>query len=196
MPVLHEDLVEHQLFGGAILLDFPSRFSDISSFRPIPDNQEVFADAVHDQSIIVEAVEYSSEIPNEMAGEYYLNDLAKQNDAVASSIGASARQDPSTIHGVLSSSYISLVTGMQLAAKGRQGHHTANEVMVQLLVVRLAEHSTDLLISLNTPVFINAESAAAEHAGAGSHTAHLAAPDLFQAIVSTLRIADYGLFRG
>ncbi len=67
---------------------------------------------------------------------------------------------------------------------------------VHLLLVRLVDHSTDLLISLNTPVFINPDSAAAEHAGAGSHSAHLAAPELFRAIVSTLRIVDYSMFGG
>jgi hypothetical protein len=34
-------LVRHQLFGGAIALDFPARFDDISEHRPVPDSQEV-----------------------------------------------------------------------------------------------------------------------------------------------------------
>jgi Ran-interacting Mog1 protein len=41
MQTAEEQVVQHQLFGGAILLDFPARFTDISDFRPVPDNQEV-----------------------------------------------------------------------------------------------------------------------------------------------------------
>ena len=29
-----------QLFGGAIDVQLPSRFQDVSEFRPVPDNQE------------------------------------------------------------------------------------------------------------------------------------------------------------
>lgn len=51
-----ENLILRELFGGAILLAIPERFLDISDFRPVPDNQEVFADAIHDQSLIVEVL--------------------------------------------------------------------------------------------------------------------------------------------
>jgi hypothetical protein len=39
-------------------------------------------------------------------------------------------------------------------------------VQVLLAVVRLPQHGSDLLITLNTPIFISGISAAAEHAGA------------------------------
>lgn len=44
-----------QLFGGAAEIALPSRFTDVSNVRPVPDNQEVerhtgfvFSDALRD----------------------------------------------------------------------------------------------------------------------------------------------------
>jgi hypothetical protein len=67
-------------------------------------------------------------------------------------------------------------------------------VQVLLLVVRLPDQGSDLLISMNTPSFINPASSAAEHAGSGAKPAYLAAPGLFKQIIATLRIVDYSLF--
>ena len=62
--------------------------------------------------------------------------------------------------------------------------------------MRLPEHGSDLLIVLNSPVFISVDSAAAQHAGPGFKDAHLTAPALFQRIIATLQINDWGLFGG
>ena len=67
-------------------------------------------------------------------------------------------------------------------------------VQVLLAVVRLPAHGSDLLVTLNTPSFISAASAAAEEAGAGPKSAHTAAPALFADILRTLKILDWGLF--
>ncbi|CAG8475340.1 32077_t:CDS:2 [Racocetra persica] len=55
------------LFGGAIVADIPSRFSDVSEIREVADNQEVFADINSDQSIIIEILQYVNEPSNEDA---------------------------------------------------------------------------------------------------------------------------------
>lgn len=49
-----EELEARQLFGGMVSIQCPSRFVDVSDFRPVPDHQEVLADASADQSVIVE----------------------------------------------------------------------------------------------------------------------------------------------
>ena len=38
-----------ELFGGAITVDLPTRLVDVSDFRPVPDNQEVWTDADRDE---------------------------------------------------------------------------------------------------------------------------------------------------
>lgn len=50
-----------ELFGGALSIELPSRFVDLSQFRQIPDHQEVFADGNTDQSIIIEINELLKE---------------------------------------------------------------------------------------------------------------------------------------
>jgi hypothetical protein len=49
-----EELHRQPLFGGMAKIERPSRFADVSDFRPVPDHQEVFSDASTDQSFIVE----------------------------------------------------------------------------------------------------------------------------------------------
>jgi hypothetical protein len=49
-----EELNRQPLFGGMAIIELPDRFGDVSDFRPVPDHQEVLADASTDQSIIIE----------------------------------------------------------------------------------------------------------------------------------------------
>lgn len=44
------------LYGGALTADIPRAATDVSTARPVPDHQEVFADAGRDQSIVFEIV--------------------------------------------------------------------------------------------------------------------------------------------
>lgn len=59
----------------------------------------------------------------------------------------------------------SLAVGQQAVSKGRQGSSALNKVQVMLCCIRLPQHGSDLLVTLNSPVFISDKSAAAEHAG-------------------------------
>ena len=54
MEQIEGNLLERQLFGGAILMSVPQRLVDVSDFRPVPDNQEILADGATDQSLIIE----------------------------------------------------------------------------------------------------------------------------------------------
>jgi hypothetical protein len=51
-----ELLAERDLFGGAIVMHCPPRMTDVSDYKPVPDNQEVLADGSTDQSLIFEIV--------------------------------------------------------------------------------------------------------------------------------------------
>ena len=63
-----------------------------------------------------------------------------------------------------------------------------------LAVLRMPEYKSDVLITLNTPIRISEQSAAAEQTGAGFQRASLTAPPLFEQIIRTFKIKDYGLF--
>ena len=85
-----------ELFGGAVSASFPTRYHDVSDFRPVPDNQEAWTDASADESVIVEIVERVERDPmtgdgpsdEEGAAAWFWRDLADVNDASVSS-GAS-----------------------------------------------------------------------------------------------------------
>ena len=85
-----EPFVERELFGGAILASFPARYVDVSDFRPVPDNQEVWTDANRDESVIVEILERVEAGPSDAKGAaaWFFRDLADVNDASVAS-GAS-----------------------------------------------------------------------------------------------------------
>lgn len=67
-------------------------------------------------------------------------------------------------------------------------------MLVQVAAVRLPQHGSDLLITLNSAAEISSSSAAAEHAGAGRQEAAGEAGVLFAAMLRTLVIRDYSLF--
>ncbi|KAJ3081570.1 hypothetical protein HK102_002265, partial [Quaeritorhiza haematococci] len=56
---------ERPLFGGAITTALPDSFIDISTFREVPDNQEVFVDRDTDQSIVIELLQLAEETSNQ-----------------------------------------------------------------------------------------------------------------------------------
>lgn len=72
-------LKANDLFGGALSVLLPSNAKDISDLRQIPDNQEVFAHPVTDQSIIIEILEYVDK-DDEEAIRTHFSDLASDND--------------------------------------------------------------------------------------------------------------------
>ena len=77
-----------ELFGGAITCDLPPQFRDVSRFRQVPDNQEVFVDKDSDMSIIFEVLEHDEEITDDAAALHYFEDLADCNEATAKTIDA------------------------------------------------------------------------------------------------------------
>jgi hypothetical protein len=63
-----------------------------------------------------------------------------------------------------------------------------------MLIVRLPEYKTDMLVTLNSPIFISEHSSSAQEAGAGYKELHMQAPELFQKMIKTLKILDFKLF--
>jgi Ran-interacting Mog1 protein len=188
-----ESIVTRQLFGGAVELSMPARMIDISDFRQIPDNQEVYTDANEDQSLIVEFVEHH-DVPNQEAGEFFFNDLATANSAAHAAISSTSELRHDSVPGLPEDTYCSLIIGQQSIGKSRQESSALNKIHVQLLIVRLPEYKTDMLVTLNTPIFISEHSAAAKEAGAGYKELHMQAPELFQNMCRSLKILDFKLF--
>jgi hypothetical protein len=195
--MIDDTLVARPLFGGAVELALPDRFVDISDFRPIPDSQEVFADSNLDQSLIIECVEHQTTLEDADSAAFYFADLATNNAAAHAQLSSQLQLGPDDLPWLPRDVHKALAIGEQAISKGRQqGIHALNKVQIALCIVRLPLHQTDVLITLNTPIYIAEGSAAAEHAGAGFKGEFLAAPELFRKILATFKILDYGLFGG
>ncbi|KAJ2744792.1 hypothetical protein GGI20_002685 [Coemansia sp. BCRC 34301] len=147
-----------ELFGGAISMVIPGRMTDTSLLREVPDHQEVFADAQADESVIVEILE-SVDVPDGIkAIAYHYEQVCDLNESSEASITYTGTLD--TLPGQKREAF--LLYGQQEAAKfnekSRQGAQAQNTVAVRMALVRLPEHKTDILITMNTPTRIASSS--------------------------------------
>ena len=183
------------LFGGALSVSLPSRFEDVSHFRPVPDHQEVFADTSTDQSFIVE-VNQPLPCPDSQAGVEHMQELAEVSGASSNTVVTSADLPASAFPSLSPPpAFVSLTVSDMLVSKYRDEQSAANAVRVWLLLVRLAREQTDLLLLLNSP------KAWSEQTSIGSSAAQarrVVSDEESEAVMreacSTLRVIDYGLF--
>ncbi|XP_020557432.1 ran guanine nucleotide release factor [Oryzias latipes] len=177
------------LFGGSMSAVFPSNATDVSVFRDIPDNQEVFAHAHTDQSLIVELVEYQADVADPDAARFHLEDIAGSNGAVGASEVTGVLELPRAELSLVECSSAWKATGAQRVAKFNE--ETRNAVTVHLGVFRLPQFSTDVLITFNDPQSISPGSSSA--ALAEAHREPWTLQD-FQRLLQTVTLNDPGLF--
>lgn len=107
---------------------------------------------------------------------------------------AVAAEDSSIPH-IPPGTHAVLVTGTFKASKGRDAAEHANNVLLLLAVLRFPQHATDLLVSVNAPLFVSAGSSAGIEAGV-QPAAQQQAVAVMQGVLSSLNIQDWGLFGG
>lgn len=129
-------------------------------------------------------------------GRHYFEDLAVSSEAGSCAIHSISVIEPSATPGLPPEAFKCLVAGEQEVSKGRQGANAANLVHILLAVLRLKNVNSDVLITLNTPIFISESSAAAQHAGAGAKDLSQGALPLMQRILASLRVHDWDMFGG
>eukprot|EP01105_Mastigella_eilhardi_P004796 TRINITY_DN1646_c0_g1_i2.p1 TRINITY_DN1646_c0_g1~~TRINITY_DN1646_c0_g1_i2.p1 ORF type:complete len:200 (-),score=72.04 TRINITY_DN1646_c0_g1_i2:118-717(-) len=183
-----------ELFGGAITCAMPERLEDISRFREVQDNQEVFCDASTDESCIVELLALDEAVADADAARHYFDDIALCNDATHAESVANVRHrtaaevapkiDPKEVR------YVGTLEGVQRVTKFKE--HAANKVAVKVCVLRLPRVQTDLVVSLNTPLEIAADSSSSSHGTRLTPPAEAAA--FFDSLLASLNILDYSLF--
>ncbi|XP_036625063.1 ran guanine nucleotide release factor [Trichosurus vulpecula] len=140
----------HPLFGGAFSITLPPGALDVSDFRPVPDNQEVFCHRGTEQSLIVELLELQAHVQGEAAARYHFEALGGVQGTGAEQVEA---VEP------LASHTLSLrgcrdawvLCGRQRMAKENEA---ANEkdVILHLALFRLPQYGTDLLLTFNEPL--------------------------------------------
>lgn len=179
------------LFGGALSTFIPSSATDISNLREIPDNQEVFAHAHTDQSIIVELLEYQSQVSDQDAARYHFEDIAGSNRALEPGAFQVTNVTP------LPKSELSLsqcasgwfLTGTQSVSKFNE--EARNTVTIHLGLFRLPQFSTDILVTFNDPQSISPDSSSAS--SAETHREPWTVQD-FHRVLQSLTLHDPGLF--
>ena len=179
--------MERQLFGGAIIVSLPASMMDASDVRPVPDNQEMWF-CSKGQSVVVEVVERVPNLEDATSAAFFFTDLAEQNASSmretndARAIDASVLRDTRLVGSVCS--------GVQRI------HMSGRDVPVRVHVacLRIASEDTDLLLSVTTPIPEPGERADTQH----DASTPLCAPgdEVIDTMIRTLRIVDYGLFRG
>ncbi|KAJ9108144.1 hypothetical protein QFC19_002612 [Naganishia cerealis] len=87
-------LVRKPLFGGAIEIDIPSSFMDVSDFRQVPDTQEVYVCHDDETSLVMEILDVVTE--GEAKSDLFeaANALAHDNAALSSKIETAAPTTP------------------------------------------------------------------------------------------------------
>ncbi|XP_056234252.1 ran guanine nucleotide release factor [Seriola aureovittata] len=181
----------HPLFGGALSAVIPRSATDISELREIPDNQEVFAHAHTDQSLIVELVEYQGQVADQDSPRYHFEDIAGSNKSLelgafeVTSVVALPKSDVSLSE--CSSAWT--LTGTQCVSKFNE--EARNTVTLHLGLFRLPQFSTEVLITFNDPQSISPDSSSA--AAAGTHGVPWTVQD-FQRLLQTLTLHNPGLF--
>lgn len=204
-------MVERPLFEGAMVCRMPGHWRDVSNIRQVPDHQECWQDVTDDSDassstgavLIIEILELQSSVDADHAAEYFFRDLADANGCDPVQHLSSFRADEPML---AASSFLAVSVAQEglpmdavvCAASGDQrvplqvGQRETDAadarptpdfrtVHIRLCVLRLPEQTTDLLITLSTPIEemdnVNPPSA-----------------ELFRHIISTLRIRDWSLF--
>lgn len=183
-----------KLYGGAIVADVPARFLDISMFREVPDNQEVYADVNTDESVIVELLELDDKVSNDNAPMVFMADVAKANDCDINNTEecriierVSLSLDNMKSFGVQEGT---LLVCCQNVAKFKE--NVRNAVAVYMVSIRIPMFSTDLLISVNAPISISAGSSSSF--STVQLPSQQEARDLVVSIAKSLKIVDRSLF--
>eukprot|EP00656_Telonema_subtile_P029434 TRINITY_DN32572_c0_g1_i1.p1 TRINITY_DN32572_c0_g1~~TRINITY_DN32572_c0_g1_i1.p1 ORF type:complete len:184 (+),score=52.28 TRINITY_DN32572_c0_g1_i1:191-742(+) len=179
---------QRPLWGGAVSVELPERFVDISRFRDVPDYQEVFTDPHADQCVTFETLELLPEHEDTAIALHHWGELLEHNEALPTEDNPTVElRELPHLPGVV----CSVAVGNQRIAKHKEGE-VRNNVRLVVFVLRLREQETDLMISVSTPVEVDAESTskdAPSSADFGDPTDEAA-----RAVLASFQIHDYGLF--
>ena len=204
------------LFGGAITANLPPSYGDVSNVRQIPDHQEVFVDNESEASVIVELLQLESSFQDLEAIRHHFQDLSDANEATDTKIiseGSFTAEE--FIPSLTAVDCKHALIGKQTVGKYRtRSDMEVDEVYIILVLVRLANVSTDLLVSMNIPARMFAPTTTTT-ANNNTTTSNSTEPELNVAqllpsigtdmtihknvstmrdFVNSLHVADWGLF--
>ncbi|KAI8939538.1 hypothetical protein NX059_003307 [Plenodomus lindquistii] len=180
------------LYGGAITVDLPSNFADASQIRQIPDHQEVYLDADGYSSIVVEILEYVDKGSDEAALQYHFGDLVEDTgDAttVLEQSVASVKALPTTP--------IQTLTFLQTPPSPNPNprRKVPEFTYIHLLLLRLKEQGTDIMITINIPHYAGEYEKAGDDDG-GKTRLMRDSVVVRERVLESFEIKEWGLFEG
>ncbi|CAG8954179.1 hypothetical protein HYALB_00001294 [Hymenoscyphus albidus] len=139
------------LFGGALIVDLPSNFADVSTIRQVPDHQEVYLDKDGFTSIIFDITERvgqpgSGPAIDGAALTTHLEDIVDSDDdtvQVWSTTNTQFSKLPED-----TPCYTLIATQTPPPAPGSKA---PDFTAIVLTLIRLEKESTDILITINVP---------------------------------------------
>ncbi len=150
-------------------MEVPSSWVDASTLRDVPDHQEVYVDETGEASVILEILEYQSQIPDEKAGRFFFTDLAEADGSINSEIRSSIVVGKREFLGTRA--VVCITKGTQ--TKGKSG---PSAVEVGMAVFRAKKFKSDILVTLH------------------SMPGQAGVDDLFDRIADSVEFLDVGLF--
>jgi hypothetical protein len=187
---------ERSLFGGAITCHLPPEWYDLSTIRPVPDHQECFCyDDLpnHTTSMwVIEIFQRHDDVDDGHIAQYLFHELALANDSERESTTSSFQSDDDAA--ALWQGDATVVrrsgSGIQRIRPGSGDRSPEHMVAIELLVLRLPQHSTDVLVTLSAQLLPT------RHDGMDISRQRQEQRQIFQQIISTIQIRDYTLFQG
>ncbi|TRY53554.1 Ran-interacting Mog1 protein [Cryptosporidium tyzzeri] len=183
------EYTNRKLYGGAITLNIPKEFDDVSNVRDVPDHQEVFVDGFSESSIIVEILD-----PIDFAGcrnvaEYYFMDISEFNSSLDTRIIYS--EPLSTYSNDLE---ISKCFGNQKLDKRYPDGIRREELDLYLLVLRVVSKKADIVISFNNPTGCAATKKSLHTNTDNRRHKEREIREIMDEILRSFTIKDYNLF--
>ncbi|KAN0012410.1 hypothetical protein ACTFIU_007711 [Dictyostelium citrinum] len=192
---MSETFEKRQLYGGAIEIDIPKRFIDVTSYRHIPDHQELFSDEKSDQSVIIELNEIQDHIPNANAIKHHYEVLVEDAGiSTDKSVIINFRDLTQTEmpHFDASIPKYVLLAQQKIAKFNETAENTIN---VYMALVRLEKSKTDLLITYNEAIALAPTSSSmAVVQNLTPSNDQSKSEQLFLAMLKSFKIKDYSLF--
>ncbi|KAK0721402.1 hypothetical protein B0T21DRAFT_51927 [Apiosordaria backusii] len=153
------------LFGGALTVDLPSNFADVSKLRQVPDNQEVYIDKDGFTSIVIDITERVSSSSSSSSSSSDSPDSALERDAKALTthleelVGVEDAAETVQVWNTTETqiSHFEDIPAYTLIAtqkpKQREGERAGAPDFTALILtlIRLEKEQTDILITINVP---------------------------------------------
>lgn len=183
------------LFGGALIVDLPSTFADVSTIRQVPDHQEVYLDKDGFTSIIFDITERvggpgSGPAVDGAALTTHLEDIVDSDTDTVKVWNTSNTQFSKLPEGNPAYTLIASQTPPPV-----ENSKSPDFTAIILTLIRLEKESTDILITINVPHIKGEYSEEEVDMQLGKQGKLIeGAVEIAAKIWETFKIKDWGLF--